>query len=394
MQGDLVVPFRRRPGETKLLGRLLILTMLCAGLSRAAAAQDVFNSNGSPDQSGDSYNGNSSPDQPDDPYNGSGPGGGDAGGSPSPLGALGGGAFFNQIPGLLLRGLGTGRPGAPDDSWRINPAEARCNGFVGPAAPKPVISDAQQLASLIFGRYRTGAGVGIVRVTNFAFPTCLVVIQGTEFDQNQSTALLEDIASATGLNDNFRRTILSAIGQSCPAGSALILAGHSLGGMEAQLVASDPWLRRMGNYWPLSVITFGSPKLGNDVSDTVTINGRSYLSANYQRFSTIGDPIPFSTIATGTYQHYYPTMVDDRSLADQARAIQWYGQRSIPPLWELLNNSTRAHMWYPCVNMLRGYDALGHRIIAGQPANELHLDLATWRKYKVGLLWSSPQLAP
>lgn len=225
-----------------------------------------------------------------------------------------------------------------------------------------------------------------MRVKNLPFPTCLVVIQGTQLNFFQSTGLPEDTAAALPyiFSDNFRHSLRKAISNGCAEGSALILAGHSLGGMEAQIIATDDSLRSNG-YWPLSVITFGSPKVDYEVSNVVNISGRSYLSADYRRFTTIGDPIPFSTKATTSYQPTNQIVVDDRSQVDQSAARHWYD--TVSGHLESLANATGSHMWYPCVYALRNYDALGHSNSRGTRPTELELDQSSWRTYSIPALW-------
>lgn len=77
----------------------------------------------------------------------------------------------------------------------------------------------------------------------------------------------------------------------------LVITGHSLGGALATLAADD--LAELG--WPnLTVITFGSPRVGNGPF------ARSYnekLESNTLRWVNAGDPVPHIPWVLGTYRH-------------------------------------------------------------------------------------------
>jgi len=270
--------------------------------------------------------------------------------------------------------------GNVDDSWKRNPS-APCN-LPPVLMPPALIANLQQLAGTIFGRYNTGQPIGVARITNLPYPACLVVIQGTQFAGNQSTGPLEDIAAAHGWPDYFRTRVFEALTDQqargvCPRGSAVILAGHSLGGMEAQLVASDPRLAQMG-LWPKSVITFGSPKVTDEISTPTRQPTGTYVT-DYRRFTSIGDPIPLSTKGAFAYRPVQQTFVDDRSYQDQQKAIRFYADpQNSGALWM---GAVGAHMWYPCIQALRGYDALGTRMVSGLRNSTLRLDVSTWRTY-------------
>lgn len=253
----------------------------------------------------------------------------------------------------------------------------------------PVLKTSRDMAQVIFGLYQKLHPIGIARVwtrssageINRAAPICLVVLSGTEPTVfAQATTLPEDMRAAI-LNtedDDFFYAIMLALGSAvqkgyCDRGARLVFAGHSLGGMEAQNVAAA-LIRQNANFYVSNVITFGSPL-------TATLPGQ----VNIQRFTTIGDPIPYTTHFTGTYREVRQTVVDDRSGSSRFRAIDeaarernaalgWVPNplEPIPTqavragvLAKWLTGAVTAHMQYPNVSELQSYDALGAPISAG-----------------------------
>jgi hypothetical protein len=254
----------------------------------------------------------------------------------------------------------------------------------------PVLKTSRDMAQVIFGLYQKLHPIGIARVwagssagdVNRGAPICLVVLSGTEPTVfAQATTLPEDVRAAI-LNtedDDFYYAIMLALGAAvqkgyCDRGARLVFAGHSLGGMEAQNVAAA-LIQQNANFYMGNVITFGSPL-------TAVLPGR----VNIQRFTTIGDPIPYTTHFTGTYREVRQTIVDDRSGPSRFRAIDEAERernaalRSAVPnplapvptqivrggiLAKWLAGAVTAHMQYPNVSELQAYDALGAPISAG-----------------------------
>lgn len=189
------------------------------------------------------------------------------------------------------------------------------------------IVDARALAAAVFAQYN-GTPIRISRLTNTDLPECsyLVLLAGTEFKFGQSNNLFTDLLSSPGLLNEYFVAIENALYSAIPSGASLILAGHSLGGMEAQNIAANARVR--GIYNILEVITFGSPKTVEDAP-----------GVRYVRFMTAMDPVP---------------------------ALAVFGFVS-PPYYILLRtppgtlDGISAHLAYPRSPDIGGYDALGNR---------------------------------
>ncbi len=86
----------------------------------------------------------------------------------------------------------------------------------------------------------------------------VVALSGTEtIVENQTTTIKEDLLSGFELCNEYKSNVKNAIIDRIPAGSNIILAGHSLGGMVAQQIAADKYIK--DNYEVLNTVTFGSP---------------------------------------------------------------------------------------------------------------------------------------
>jgi len=116
----------------------------------------------------------------------------------------------------------------------------------------------------------------------------VITLSGTELVFNQSTEVLTDLLSGFDLNSAYYYNVISVIQTKIPAGSNIILCGHSLGGMIAQQVAANSGIK--ARYNVLNTVTFGSPLLSvgsregtvrrlGDVSDVVPfLSGRLFTN--------------------------------------------------------------------------------------------------------------------
>lgn len=141
-----------------------------------------------------------------------------------------------------------------------------------------MIANAQNLAAHVFNGY-SGAPIQIAQVRNLP-RTYLVMLSGTELlNLGQATNIPDDIAAENNSGGAYYAAISRAIRHNIPRGARVILAGHSLGGMEAENIVDDPRLNR--NYRFTDVITFGSPKTKARQDPRVT----------YTAFDLNGDPV-------------------------------------------------------------------------------------------------------
>ena len=120
----------------------------------------------------------------------------------------------------------------------------------------------------------------------------LITLSGTELIENQATGILTDLKSGFNLNSPYLQNVVKEVSEHIPAGSNLIFAGHSLGGMIAQQVSADSTIK--ANYNVLNVVTFGSPLLSEgsregtlkrlcDISDIVPLaSGSTFNNSKKQ----------------------------------------------------------------------------------------------------------------
>jgi hypothetical protein len=135
------------------------------------------------------------------------------------------------------------------------------------------LCDLRSLAALIYERYGTGHPIATVRVTNSPIPnTYLVLLQGVEGKHIDTWQALQGYLRKAGpaelrivenflrlgQGDRYRQAILEAVNQ-LPPRSTLLLAGHSLGGIEAQNLVEE-FTRR--GFQVTNVFSFGAPVTG------------------------------------------------------------------------------------------------------------------------------------
>lgn len=119
-------------------------------------------------------------------------------------------------------------------------------------------------------------------------PVYIVAISGTDTDtQNQSTGYWTDLLVGFEFDNKYNQNVRNAILSRVPAGSNIFVTGHSLGGMVAQQVASDPTIK--DTYNVLNTVTFGSP----------LINGFK-REGTVKRLGDAKDVVPFLSMTTFT----------------------------------------------------------------------------------------------
>ena len=121
---------------------------------------------------------------------------------------------------------------------------------------------------------------GTLTVSGSSKTVYLVGLSGTQMKTNQATGIINDLQSGFGVEGAYVTAVKNAIANKAPAGSNLILVGHSLGGMVAQQIAADSTIKN--NYVVLNTITFGSP----------LVDGL-YREGSVQRLGDTVDVVPY-----------------------------------------------------------------------------------------------------
>jgi hypothetical protein len=126
-------------------------------------------------------------------------------------------------------------------------------------------TNASEIAVLVSDGYNQGTK-GPITITKGTLKSgwssktvYLVTLSGTELVFNQSTEYITDLFCGFNLNNAYYSNVVNVIKNNVPKNANLVLAGHSLGGMVAQQVASDSTIK--SRYNVLNTVTFGSPLL-------------------------------------------------------------------------------------------------------------------------------------
>ena len=173
-------------------------------------------------------------------------------------------------------------------------------GLTAQAANNVTYSNAAQICNYVYKGYNGGAygPITITKGTYSGRSVYLVTLSGTESVSNQSTGYLTDALAGFNLNNRYYSNVVSIITANIPKNSDIILAGHSLGGMVAQQVASNSTIK--SRYNVKNTVCFGSPLLAagtregdvkrlGDTSDVVpylsgsTINNTAWAIAGLNR---------------------------------------------------------------------------------------------------------------
>lgn len=147
---------------------------------------------------------------------------------------------------------------------------------------------ASEIATLVFDGYNWGekgpvtVTKGILRSGYSSKTVYLVTLSGTEDVKNQTTGYLTDLLSGFNLKNIYYYNVVKIITKNIPAGSNLVFAGHSLGGMICQQVAADDTIKNKYNV--LNTVTFGSPLLSKGSREGTT-----------KRLGDTSDVIPYAS---------------------------------------------------------------------------------------------------
>jgi hypothetical protein len=220
--------------------------------------------------------------------------------------------------------------------------------FTPAVSPPERIDNMQELARLVFSQYDTGEPICIVPLLN-PVDTYLLLLSGTELKALfQATNVTVDILAALSVFDFYIHRAKEAVGEfRMPNGNQIdsadfILAGHSLGGMEAENLAADREFA--SRYHIIRLITFGKPKT------------RAHLSndAIARHFLLTDDPVV--------------RWVDRLIFFVPAHSP---GTVWLPPPRISLENE---HSNYPVSEALKGYDGMGDPIQNGDSGTALITD--------------------
>jgi hypothetical protein len=183
----------------------------------------------------------------------------------------------------------------PKDS--VPSAEALRSDFFGQGKPNVsanqtgVATNAAHTAQLVAAGYNNGkwGPLSIVEADltqgDQLQRVYLVTISGTELvndkrsGQPQATNWVSNIKLAYGFENEALKNARKVLLREVPAGSKLILAGHSQGGMVAQKLAADP--RITESYQVLNTVTFGAPLVA-----------LGHRQGTTKRIAAFGDPVP------------------------------------------------------------------------------------------------------
>ncbi len=134
-------------------------------------------------------------------------------------------------------------------------------GTTSQAAETTTLTTSAQVADLVWDGYNGGelGPISIIEGKLNNTDVYLVTLSGTEDVSGQSTGYLTDLLSGFNLNNAYYENVVAVISENIPAGSNLVIAGHSLGGMIAQQVVADSTIK--ANYNILNTVCFGSPLL-------------------------------------------------------------------------------------------------------------------------------------
>ena len=237
------------------------------------------------------------------------------------------------------------------------------SGVAASAANTKKITNAQQLAQLVYEGYNKGekgpisiTKAKLVPLVGRSQDVYVVALSGTEIataaNLNQSTDVLTDLFSGFNTNNAYYRNVVNAI-RTLPKNSKLFLTGHSLGGMVAQQVAANPTIKK--EYQVLYTVTFGSPLLS-----------QGFREGTVKRFGDCVDPVPYLSINTIT-----------------APIQSFFGLIRLHGTYQ---NPITAHMKsYARCNVWQKYDVIGNKIVLNKGAR-LELDLNSQTFYPSPLI--------
>lgn len=162
-----------------------------------------------------------------------------------------------------------------------------------------VIEHAPDMARFAYQGYHNNGTEGPVSITRATMgaggertDVYIVGLSGTDAarynDDGQSVGWITNLLIGIGVSgyfNDYTAGAKEAMRETIPAGATVIFAGHSLGGMVAQQLAADPWVK--STYNVDHTVTFGSPKIAVGLRE-----------GEVQRLGATGDPVPLLSVAS------------------------------------------------------------------------------------------------
>lgn len=176
----------------------------------------------------------------------------------------------------------------------------------------------------------------------------LVMLSGTEKVHNQATFAMTDLKQGFNSPNPFSKAVINAIKTVVPKGSHLIFAGHSLGGMVAQMVAADEGIKK--DYDVSLTITFGSPLIYLHKQEGTVV-----------RLREEGDAVPYLSVESYSRSQVLGKIAGGR-LYDR-----YFITKNAFNGDSLLHNHTTAYTMKPWNISIKGKESLngGERMVLG-----------------------------
>ncbi len=162
---------------------------------------------------------------------------------------------------------------------------------------KVTYTNAAQLSCLVQLGYSCHGNAGPISVTKGVLTyknwwwtetkdVYVVCLSGTDTEaENTTTGYFTDLLSGFEFNNKYVKNVKKVLQENVPAGSNIIVAGHSLGGMIAQQVAADKEMKSAYNI--MNTVTFGSPLIDGFEREGMV-----------RRLGDTSDAVPYLSVST------------------------------------------------------------------------------------------------
>ena len=124
-----------------------------------------------------------------------------------------------------------------------------------------VCKDPSDMFNFVLADGHEAAPVRVVRATlkqgGKSMRIYLIGLVGVEMNHKQVNVFKNTLPSAVSKENDYTKYVKEILDENVPKGSKLVFCGHSLGGMVAQQLCADKWVK--DNYNVISTLTAGSP---------------------------------------------------------------------------------------------------------------------------------------